>query len=113
MAKQSVVEIPGALREEERFATEDDAKQVEERMKAATEAEVNAPLEAAEAEKQALEARAEEATENAEHRREVRTQRARAILGEAQTPKAEAAERRPAEQPRAKEARKSDASGDK
>lgn len=107
MAKQSVVEIPGALREEERFATEDDAKQVEERMKAATEAEINAPLEAADNEKEALEARADEAKANAEHRKEVRTQRARAILGEAQTPKAEAAERRPQEQPSAKAAKDS------
>jgi len=101
MARE-IVEIPGALREEERFAFSEDADGVEERIRAAAEAEANAPLEAAKATKDALDERAADAAEMAKARRQRRVQRAREVLGEAKAPKAIASERRPAESGKAK-----------
>lgn len=95
MSKREVVEVPGALRAEERFAFKEDAKGVEERMKAALKAEAEAPKAAAENAKDALDERADELAERSKMVRERRIQRSRAILGEQETPKAEAVERRP------------------
>lgn len=104
MATREVVEIPGALREEERFAFKEDAGGVEDRMVEAAKAQAEAPKAAADATREALEAQAEEHAERAKVVSERRVARARAILGDEGRVKAEAQERRPQEQPAAKAA---------
>ena len=84
-------EVPGALREEERWALPEDVKGVEERTEEALEAQLEIPAAQAEAESEVLKARAEEQRKTLEERAERRASNA-----DAKAPEVKAEERRPA-----------------